>query len=426
MIINRLKLKNFKGFEELSVEFHPHFNVVIGINRSGKTSLLEGLRIGLGSFFLGIDEQEVRSPRIRDNDIHFVTYEHSREFQFPVCVECEGIVNGKNIRWIRERRGKKNGTTFKDAWNISAIAIDLQTQIRHGKEPDMPVLAYYATNRLWQESKKSGISETKLGRGYYNGFEATSNNAFFLKWFEEKERTAIQRKKEAFELDVIKKAVSQCVSECETIFFDFDEKVQTIVLRNINGKEFPFNFLSDGERNLLAMVADMAFRCVTLNPHLGKESISMSPGIILIDELDLHLHPLWQKTIISNLKKTFPNIQFITTTHSPFIIQELDDGELIKLDGEISEYTDQSLEDIAENVQGVENSQWSMKRKRMYEAAKEYYQTLEKMDKDTASEELEQLRNKLDELSKPFAKNLAYHAFLEQKRLVRESEIKKI
>jgi len=62
MIINRLKLKNFKGFEELSVEFHPHFNVVIGINRSGKTSLLEGLRIGLGSFFLGIDEQEVRSP----------------------------------------------------------------------------------------------------------------------------------------------------------------------------------------------------------------------------------------------------------------------------------------------------------------------------------------------------------------------------
>jgi len=147
---------------------------------------------------------------------------------------------------------------------------------------------------------------------------------------------------------------------------------------------------------------------------------------VLIDELDLHLHPSWQKQAVHNLKRTFPQIQFITTTHSPFVIQELEEGELIKLDSEeetIGQYVDQSLEDIAENVQGVENPQWSHKRRQMYEAAKQYYQTLQKMKGDTSVDEVRILRAKLDELSKPFADNLAYYAFLEQERLFKEAEL---
>ncbi len=306
MKIEKLKLKNFRGFDEFSAEFHPHFNAVIGINRSGKTSLLEGLRIGLGSFFLGIDETEARSSEITDCDIHFAAHEHSRELQFPVSVECKGIADGRRITWLRERKGKKNRTTLKDAEEIRAK--DLQKQIRQGENISLPVLAYYPADRAWQDSRSSkrAISVTRLGRGYYNGLDPTSGNAFFIRWFEQKERSALQRKKHAFELEVIKKAVSQCVSGCETILFDFDEKVQSIVLKYTDGREYPFSFLSDGERNLLALTADMAFRCVALNPHMGSESVSESPGIVLIDELDLHLHPSWQKTIVHNLKTTFP------------------------------------------------------------------------------------------------------------------------
>ena len=103
---------------------------------------------------------------------------------------------------------------------------------------------------------------------------------------------------------------------------------------------------------MLAMVADIAFRCTLLNPKLGEEAAIKTLGVVLIDELDLHLHPSWQKQTVHNLKRTFPQIQFITTTHSPFVIEELDDGELIKLDPEaVGEYVDQSIEDIAENVQ---------------------------------------------------------------------------
>ena len=83
-----------------------------------------------------------------------------------------------------------------------------------------------------------------------------------------------------------------------------------------------FRNLSDGQRIMLTLVADMARRAATLNPHLGSDAIRGTPGVVLIDELDLHLHPRWQRRIISNLKEAFPEVQFIVTSHSPQLIGE--------------------------------------------------------------------------------------------------------
>ena len=90
----------------------------------------------------------------------------------------------------------------------------------------------------------------------------------------------------------------------------------------------PFDTLSDGQRGLIAMVADIARRACLLNPHLEDKVLEETPGIVLIDELDLHLHPKWQRSIVKNLKKTFPKIQFIATTHSPQIIGECKTDEI--------------------------------------------------------------------------------------------------
>ena len=91
----------------------------------------------------------------------------------------------------------------------------------------------------------------------------------------------------------------------------------------------PFDTLSDGQRGLIAMVADIARRACLLNPHLDEKVLEETPGIVLIDELDLHLHPKWQRSIVKNLKQTFPKIQFIATTHSPQIIGECRPEEII-------------------------------------------------------------------------------------------------
>ena len=91
-----------------------------------------------------------------------------------------------------------------------------------------------------------------------------------------------------------------------------------IVFQNDETK--PFGYLSDGYRNLLGLVADIAFRCFRINPHLGEDAAKKTKGIVLIDELDLHLHPKWQKQVVKNLHETFPYIQFVVTTHSPLVL----------------------------------------------------------------------------------------------------------
>jgi len=112
--------------------------------------------------------------------------------------------------------------------------------------------------------------------------------------------------------------------------------------------------LSDGQRIILAMVADIAYKAASLNSQLEEKAALETPGIVLIDEIDWNDHPNWQRKIVDSLKTTFPKIQFIATTHSPFIIQSCRVGELIEMnESEPAEYADQSIENIAEYKMGV-------------------------------------------------------------------------
>ena len=131
--------------------------------------------------------------------------------------------------------------------------------------------------------------------------------------------------------------------------------------------------LSDGERSFLALLGDMVRRLALANPDL--ENPLEGHGVVLIDELELHLHPTWQRQVVENLRTTFPNVQFIGTTHSPFVIQSLRPGELINLDPEeFGEYADKSIEDIAENIMGVALPQKSKRYLNMMGAAEQLLQ----------------------------------------------------
>ena len=124
-------------------------------------------------------------------------------------------------------------------------------------------------------------------------------------------------------------------------------------------------------------------------------------GVVLIDELELHLHPKWQRDVTEKLRRTFPNIQFIATTHSPFVIQALRPGELINLDPEeFGEYADKSIEDIAETVMGVDLPQKSKRYREMMHAAETYFRLLRASGDNAA--ELAAAEQRLNELSVPF------------------------
>lgn len=138
-------------------------------------------------------------------------------------------------------------------------------------------------------------------------------------------------------LESVRNAVKTCISGAEHFYFDIAN--DTFMIDLGNNELCLFNNLSDGYRNMAAMAADIAHRAAGLNPHLGEKAATESSGVVLIDEIDLHLHPHWQRRVVSDLQRAFPRIQFIATTHSPFIIQSLSPGQVIDLENE--EYSDE-------------------------------------------------------------------------------------
>lgn len=424
MRIESLYLRNFRGFEEIRIPFDGQFNLVIGDNGSGKTAILEALTVAMGSLFLGIRNADSR--HIREADIRLLATEFSEEQQFPVVVLAEGEVGGQRLSWKRELNSLASGTLSRDAKEIKNLGEEFDRAIRAGEPTTMPVLAFYSTGRLWKdliERKRSDGAKREISsrlRAYKSCLQATSTFKIFLRWFRGKELSSLRTKKEEIGFALIRDLVTRNLPNCRGVYFEFDpDKIQGLKIETEDGRTLPFEYLSDGARNMFALLADIAYRCIILNPHLEENSLRLTPGVVLIDELDLHLHPAWQKKIVSSLKSTFPSIQFITTSHSPFIIQETENGQLIKLKENqvsVSGANQLSIEDIAEYDQAVENPQWSDKKKDLYDAARRYFTSLANGDDD------ESLKFEVSELVKPYSQNPAFDAFIEQMKLAKENK----
>jgi predicted ATP-binding protein involved in virulence len=144
---------------------------------------------------------------------------------------------------------------------------------------------------------------------------------------------------------------------------------------------------------------------------------------VLIDELDLHLHPKWQRRVIEDLRRTFPEIQFICTTHSPFLIQSLRSGdELIVLEGQsTAQVADMSIEEIARGLMGVANPEVSLRYDEMKGVARHYLEILEE-SAESPEAKLDAYKDRLADAIAPYADNPAFQAFLEMKRAAKLGE----
>jgi predicted ATP-binding protein involved in virulence len=181
----------------------------------------------------------------------------------------------------------------------------------------------------------------------------------------------------------------------------------------------PLNLHSDGVHYFTEMVAELAYRCIVLNGFKEEKAIDEATGIVMIDELDLHLHPKWQRHVVNDLKTAFPNIQFVVTTHSPFIVQSLKSEELIILDEQIKKDGDpdmKGIEDVAANEMGVEDVPRSEAFLEMQKVAEEYYALIKQGKTSISDKETASLRNKLNELEERFSNDPAFVASLRIER----------
>ncbi|NOK21244.1 AAA family ATPase [Corallococcus carmarthensis] len=424
MRIDRIEVKNFRGFEQRAFEFSPSFNVLIGDNGTGKTAILDALSVAAGAIFLGLEG--ATPPGIHRDDVRQVMHKRGEvptlEARYPVEVACQGDLGGGAIKWVRTLEGRNKHTTHGQAGVLSRTTLAWSEMVREGKDVVLPLVSYYGTGRLWLQRRTrrgtvaDGARVLKPGsrlRGYRGCLDPSSDHKGFASWFKTMEMIQVQEGRSLGTLSAVKHALSECMKDWTDVRYDL--RLGTLVARK-NDVELPFDMLSDGARSMLAMVGDIAYRTATLNPHLRNLAPAKTPGIVLIDELDLHLHPNWQREVVDDLRRVFPRMQFVVTTHSPFIIQSLRKNELINLDDQSREtLPSRSIEDIAEEVMGVAVPQRSQRHKEMMEAAKKYYEALEAA-KEADGPELERLKQRMDELSAPFSDDVAYHAFLELQR----------
>ena len=450
MRIDRISVQNFKGFEHDVFEFsrsidapsgNGSFHLIIGQNGKGKTSTLDALAVAAGSWFLGVrgeDSRHIQTADVRVKVLEFGDTERI-ERQLPVVVETHGRVMGRSLHWTRELVSKR--TTYVKARSIKDVAEQTVTRMQVGEEVTLPLISYYGTARLWEEPRDTAASDDReclseggeapqaiatsqpeedLGSifasrlaGYRYSIDPRCSPQDLLRWLKFEQQLAVQERRESIQFQIVKKAIREVVEGCQGVEYH----LRLGLLLDITGQpRLPFSALSDGQRNMIAMVGDLAFKAAQLNPHLGPDVLGKTPGIVLIDELDLHLHPRWQRHVVEDLRRIFPEVQFIATTHSPFIVQTMRDGEVRPLDAQpISETSNRSVEELARGLMGVERTDVSPRYETMKEKAKEYLVALG----EAATVPADKLQEYLDRLAEgigPYADNPAYQAFLELKR----------
>ena len=144
------------------------------------------------------------------------------------------------------------------------------------------------------------------------------------------ERPAAQRVLTAF-----KTALKHFLPDYRNLRLGGESDTGSFLLIDRGAVTLPLEQLSDGERGVLAMVLDLTRRLALANPEM-EDPAAEAEAVVLIDEIELHLHPEWQRRIVENLTKTFPKCQFIATTHSPQVIGEVPHDRIhIMADGEV-------------------------------------------------------------------------------------------
>ncbi len=255
----------------------------------------------------------------------------------------DSLDTGLTSAWRRSlSSGTKTKTTVKDAKELSDYGKRLQEAVRTpGSEVLLPLIAYYGTGRLWQQKNKKResmpLQRTSRTVGYTDCLDPASSYKSFVDWFRYWSMSAKEYRFKAMELeepsrpsefdDYIKSvstAVDICMSPAGWQGIEYSLTKEALVSYHPEFGQLPVELLSDGIRNMIGMVADIAFRATKLNGQLGAFAARETPGIVLIDEVDMHLHPEWQQAVIPSLTKAFPKIQFIVTTHSPQVLSTVD------------------------------------------------------------------------------------------------------
>ncbi len=341
MRVARLELANVRAVEAAEFRFQDGFNLVVGVNGVGKTTVLDALAVCLSDVVRRVNTLRSRTRRFEVGDIRMGAG------ALDVACDIENVEKNERHSYALHKpretaapRAKQAGMPREQVHDtpVKAEFVGEAPRVATGNEPEGRPLAVLFS-RIRAIPEKAPAKGTAPG-----GLEAAFGGALLSRslrlgelaaWIRVQEALKPERPAAGHVLDAMEDAVRRFLPGFRNLRVDGEGASGSSLLIDRDATTLPVRLLSDGERGVLAMMLDLTRRLAQANPEM-KDPAAEAEAIVLIDEIELHLHPAWQRRIVTNLTKTFPKCQFIATTHSPQVIGEVEQDRIqIMADGEV-------------------------------------------------------------------------------------------
>ena len=413
MKINSLHLKNFRNVVEARYELNPHFTVIIGINGKGKSTILHALRVACGTYLLAIPDAE--SKGIDPDEIRYVNGGTFLSPQTPVIVEATGSfrLESSEIIWRRRIPEGKIRTTssYEDVGKVRDMGKSKFDKMRQGSDDlDLPVIAFFGTSRLHGAARNRSprIGRQIFKEGYNSWKEMRSFVYGYDSWLTTYPALLSVGKEYPESKKIFWDTLATAIPFIKKIDFVGTELWLMVEIEDYTSEYLPIHLHSDGIISFTEMVAELAYRCIVLNGNKRERAVIDTQGVVMIDELDQHLHPNWQRRVAGDLKNAFPNLQFVATTHSPYVVQSLQSDEVINLDRSVDTTpNDLNLEEVSSTFMGVKSA-FSEESQQLQEQSEDFLKALEN------GNQAEMLEERLNEIPNP-----AVRAFLKLTKMAK-------
>lgn len=404
MFLKKVIIRNFRAISDVEIEFTPGANLLIGDNGVGKSSVLEAIAVVLFGILRGVKGVPVKN--ILQDDIRFSIDERgdaSSAITYWTPTEVSGIMETeeRTYSWKRFRSDEDGNTRTK--MEDDGVVRWMQKQVNHS-ESSLPLLCFQSDARVWQKRRGDFGKELKKKLddrrcGYIGCLDYSMDMKGIQAWCLKMEFNAFQKNKKIKEYEAFKKIVANFMKEIneldKTPEIHYSTQLDQLVYEEENDA-MPISNLSAGYQSLLWMVMNLAYRLALLNPEKA-DNLRESEGIVLIDEIDMHLHPKWQWKVVNALENTFPNMQFILATHSPIVISSCKNEQLILIDDNqeihyLENAFGYSVQDVLNYRQGTTEKPEQIKR-----LSEQFAEAIDEDELDNAEEIAEQMEKILGE-----------------------------
>lgn len=317
MKIKSLTIQDFRGISDVHItEFNKNLNLLIGINGSGKSSILDSIALLLTSFTSRLTTSNSKGQMILVSDI-------KRESRKGCTLS---ITMDNEVYWNKHRTRSMDKKEESDYSSLNEYTKEFRMKLDNMENICLPIIVHYGVKRTITDIPLKFPTENNLlaTAAYKDWIDSKASYRDIFPWLRgeedyENEIRVDDPNARDRGLEALREAMRKIFPEYENLRVKRKPHLE-VVLRK-KGEELPLSQLSDGEKCYIALVCDIVRRLSLANP---TGNILNGEGIVLIDEVDLHLHPSWEQSVMEKLHLTFPNIQFIVSAHSPLVASHFD------------------------------------------------------------------------------------------------------